>query len=33
VRERTKGDLGGMSLDEFKQMAQRLVATRALTNT
>ena len=33
VRERTKGDLGAMSLDEFKQMAQRLVATRALTNT
>ena len=33
VRERTKGDLGGMSLDEFRQMAQRLVATRALTNT
>ena len=33
VRERTKGDLGAMSLDEFRQMAQRLVATRALTNT
>src|SRR5438477_3821858 len=33
VRERTKGDLGAMSLDEFEQMAQRLVATRALTNT
>ena len=32
VRERSKGDLGPMSLDEFKQMAQRLVATRALTN-
>jgi len=32
VRERTKGDLGAMSLDEFEQMAQRLVATRALTN-
>ena len=32
VRERTKGDLGAMSLDEFKQMAQRLVTTRALTN-
>src|SRR5213594_3295562 len=31
VRERSKGDLGAMSLDEFKQMAQRLVATRALT--
>ena len=33
VRERTKGDLGAMSPDEFRQMAQRLVATRALTNT
>jgi threonyl-tRNA synthetase len=33
VRERTKGDIGGMSLDEFKQMAQRLVETRALPNT
>src|SRR5438132_4779941 len=33
VRERTKGDLGAMSLNEFRQMAQRLVATRALTNT
>ena len=32
VRERSKGDLGPMSLDEFKQMAQRLVATRALAN-
>ena len=32
VRERTKGDIGVMSLDEFKQMATRLVATRALTN-
>ena len=32
VRERTKGDLGAMSLDEFKQMAQRLVETRALVN-
>jgi threonyl-tRNA synthetase len=33
VRERTKGDIGAMSLEEFKQMAQRLVTTRALTNT
>jgi threonyl-tRNA synthetase len=33
VRERTKGDIGAMSLDEFKQMAQRLIETRALTNT
>ena len=32
VRERTRGDIGGMALDEFKQMAQRLVQTRALTN-
>lgn len=33
VRERTKGDIGAMSIDEFKQMATRLVTTRALTNT
>jgi threonyl-tRNA synthetase len=33
VRERLKGDIGAMSLAEFKEMAQRLVATRALTNT
>jgi threonyl-tRNA synthetase len=32
VRERTKGDIGAMSIDEFKQMATRLVSTRALTN-
>lgn len=32
VRERTKGDIGAMTLDEFKQMAQRLVQTRALKN-
>src|SRR5262245_42428505 len=32
VRERTKGDLGAMSLEEFKQMATRLVKTRALNN-
>ncbi len=32
VRERSKGDLGAMPLDQFKQMAQRLVQTRALTN-
>jgi len=32
VRERSKGDIGAMSLEEFKQMAQRLVETRALTN-
>src|SRR6267143_4204915 len=33
VRERSKGDLGAMSLEEFKEMARRLVKTRALTNT
>src|SRR5262249_17985413 len=32
VRERARGDLGAMALDEFKEKAQRLVATRALTN-
>ena len=32
VRERTKGDIGAMALDEFKEMATRLVQTRALTN-
>ena len=32
VRERAKGDIGAMSLDEFKEMATRLVTTRALTN-
>jgi threonyl-tRNA synthetase len=32
VRERTKGDIGAMSIDEFKQMATRLVKTRALKN-
>ncbi|HEX8474785.1 MAG TPA: threonine--tRNA ligase [Pyrinomonadaceae bacterium] len=32
VRERTKGDLGVMSLEEFREMAQRLVKSRALTN-
>ena len=33
VRERTKGDIGAMSLDEFKEMARRLVESRAITNT
>lgn len=33
VRERTKGDLGAMALNEFKEMATRLVKTRALNNT
>jgi threonyl-tRNA synthetase len=32
VRERSKGDIGTMSLEEFKTMARRLVETRALTN-
>src|SRR6185295_5352287 len=32
VRERLKGDLGAMSLNEFEEMARRLVETRALTN-
>ena len=32
VRERTKGDIGAMSLEEFKEMATRLVKTRALMN-
>ena len=33
VRERSKGDLGAMSPAEFKEMARRLVESRALTNT
>jgi threonyl-tRNA synthetase len=32
VRERTRGDIGAMSLDEFKQTALRLIKTRALVN-
>ncbi len=32
VRERAKGDIGAMSIDEFKEMARRLVETRALTS-
>jgi threonyl-tRNA synthetase len=32
VRERTKGDIGAMSLAEFTEMATRLVQTRALNN-
>ena len=32
VRERSKGDIGAMSLEEFTEMARRLVETRALTN-
>ena len=33
VRERAKGDMGTMTLAEFKQMALRLVRSRALTNS
>ncbi|HEU4596359.1 MAG TPA: threonine--tRNA ligase [Pyrinomonadaceae bacterium] len=33
VRERTKGDIGVMSLADFKELARRLVETRALVNT
>ncbi len=32
VRERAKGDIGVMSIDEFREMAQRLITARALTN-
>ncbi len=32
VRERTKGDIGVMTLDVFKEEALRLVRERALTN-
>jgi len=32
VRERAKGDIGAMSLTEFKEMARRLIDARALTN-
>jgi threonyl-tRNA synthetase len=32
VRERSKGDIGTMTLAEFTEMARRLVETRALTN-
>lgn len=33
VRERSKGDIGVMSLSEFIDKARRLIQTRALTNT
>jgi threonyl-tRNA synthetase len=29
VRERVKGDIGAMTLDEFSEMARGLVASRA----
>ena len=32
VRERARGDIGVMPVAEFKEMARRLVETRALTN-
>jgi threonyl-tRNA synthetase len=32
VRERAQGDIGVMSIEEFKEMARRLVEARALTN-
>ncbi|MCA1633413.1 MAG: threonine--tRNA ligase [Acidobacteria bacterium] len=33
VRERSRGDIGVMSLAEFREMARRLVESRALVNT
>jgi threonyl-tRNA synthetase len=33
VRERTKGDIGVMSVNDFVEMARKLVEQRALTNT
>ncbi len=33
VRERSKGDIGVMSTNDFVEMARGLVKTRALTNT
>jgi threonyl-tRNA synthetase len=33
VRERARGDIGTMSLNDFKEMARRLIESRALTNT
>jgi len=32
VRERAQGDIGVMSLGEFKEMARKLIETRALVN-
>ncbi|HEX8707650.1 MAG TPA: threonine--tRNA ligase, partial [Pyrinomonadaceae bacterium] len=32
VRERSRGDIGAMTLNEFREMARGLVAARALTN-
>ncbi|MBA2527561.1 MAG: threonine--tRNA ligase, partial [Pyrinomonadaceae bacterium] len=33
VRERSKGDIGVMSLPEFSEMARKLVVERALVNS
>jgi threonyl-tRNA synthetase len=33
VRERKSGDIGAMTLDEFKEMARKLKETRALSNS
>ena len=33
VRERVSGDIGVMSLAEFREMARKLIETRALINT
>ena len=33
VRERTQGDIGVMTLGEFKELTRRLIETRALSNT
>jgi threonyl-tRNA synthetase len=33
VRERTKGDIGVMSINDFVEMARKLIELRALTNT
>lgn len=32
VRERTKGDIGTMSLDEFSEVARNLIRTRSISN-
>ncbi len=32
VRERSRGDIGVMTLSDFKEMTRRLIETRALTN-
>ena len=33
VRERASGDIGAMSLDQFKEMARKLIESRALVNS